>query len=489
MAIENPRTDSVVTSTLKLEQHPMEVTASATVENQTQRQSPESTEKKDPTSSPEALNAQKTELREKITTMMALNGAEKGEDAFDAGDWSAVHADLLKDPEAVQLMQELDVNAKNLEAFTLGKTGAETLDISNLLQKNAQDLSLDDLSTLAQEKSGREHLLKSFTKVKSANEAPDQKEGFYPGKEIAVDFGNNNDAYWNVGMGDMFPGNVRVLTVTDAEGNTLTGTRAPNPDNPNPQRVGYYTTAGEYIPVFSGDTVRIDSVATPEQMKEIQQELQKQYENDPQFKGVDWMQMAEKALESIENIFQKGRKKELTEKIRVREEFLAESEALLKEQGIDPENMSQPEIMKSAAEILAKQIEKDFGIPYKVTLAQTVLETGGFEHIPDGNFFGIKGGNGPLLATKESRNGRLVPEMASFRSYGSMADSFYDYARFLTKTGPGGTPHGRYAGAFAYKDNPREFLRAVHAAGYATDEKYLSKAESSLRRYYGYTLA
>ena len=121
---------------------------------------------------------------------------------------------------------------------------------------------------------------------------------------------------------------------------------------------------------------------------------------------------------------------------------------------------------------VARESMKRTGVPASVTLAQAALETGwGGSSIGDAkNLFGIKG-TGPAgtirVSTKEFRNGRMVNEYANFRKYHSWAESIEDHGRLLQNS--------RYSPAMKYKNNPDQFAREIHKAGYATDPNYSSK--------------
>jgi flagellar protein FlgJ len=68
----------------------------------------------------------------------------------------------------------------------------------------------------------------------------------------------------------------------------------------------------------------------------------------------------------------------------------------------------------------------------------------------------------------EYADGIPIRTRASFRAYGSFADSFSDYVNFL-KSNP------RYRDALAQADNPTAFANALQRAGYATDPAYAQK--------------
>ncbi len=126
----------------------------------------------------------------------------------------------------------------------------------------------------------------------------------------------------------------------------------------------------------------------------------------------------------------------------------------------------------------AQRVGQALGIDGRVILAQAALETGWGERLPttaDGkssfNLFGIKasGWNGAVarVPTLEYQDGALRRETADFRAYGSYAEAFDDYARFLTE-------NPRYRQALAAGD-AAGFAKGLQAAGYATDPAYADK--------------
>jgi len=127
----------------------------------------------------------------------------------------------------------------------------------------------------------------------------------------------------------------------------------------------------------------------------------------------------------------------------------------------------------------AVEASRATGIPARFLVAQAALETGWGKYelknadgSPSHNLFNIKagkrwGGDTVSTATTEYSNGVATRESARFRSYGSYADSFRDYAR-LIGTNP------RYA-AVVGEDDATAFARGLQAAGYATDPNYADK--------------
>lgn len=133
----------------------------------------------------------------------------------------------------------------------------------------------------------------------------------------------------------------------------------------------------------------------------------------------------------------------------------------------------------------AKQAASALGTAPEVLVAQAALETGWGQHIlsrPDGgssnNLFGIKAderwdGDKVAAPTLEFRRGVMAQERASFRAYGSLAESFEDYVRFL-KSNP------RYRGVVEAHTDGQTFAAGLQRAGYATDPEYANKIKQIL---------
>lgn len=126
----------------------------------------------------------------------------------------------------------------------------------------------------------------------------------------------------------------------------------------------------------------------------------------------------------------------------------------------------------------AKQVAKMIGIDPKLLVAQSALETGWGKHmIRDGNqvdshnLFGIKAAvsepNKVAVTTTEYVNQQPVKEVAEFKSYDSMLESFLDYVALLQTK--------RYEKALANVEDPKMFLNELQNAGYATDPQYANK--------------
>ena len=141
----------------------------------------------------------------------------------------------------------------------------------------------------------------------------------------------------------------------------------------------------------------------------------------------------------------------------------------------------------------AQAAERATGVPAAFILGQAALESGWgrgeIRHAdgrPSHNLFGIKAtaawrGDAATARTTEYEGGQPTRLSARFRSYGSYAEAFTDFARLLA-----GSP--RYAGALrtAVADgSPQAYATEMQRAGYATDPRYASK----LARTIGHAMA
>ena len=140
----------------------------------------------------------------------------------------------------------------------------------------------------------------------------------------------------------------------------------------------------------------------------------------------------------------------------------------------------------------ARASQKKYRVPVAMTLAQTILETGG-GRIAAGanNYFGIKaratgergvyawGENASgcvLKKTREAeRDGSLVITIGAFRAYTSLENSILDHGDLLTS-------NPVYRGAFRYTNDAKRFAREI-ARHYATDPNYALKLLELMRRY------
>lgn len=145
-----------------------------------------------------------------------------------------------------------------------------------------------------------------------------------------------------------------------------------------------------------------------------------------------------------------------------------------------------PEAFVNAILPHAEAAAKKLGIPAKVLVAQSALETGWGKHLPvnangqaNYNFFGIKADSSWLGAkqsvnTLEFEGGAMVQRKAAFRAYDSVGASFNDFVQFLQD-------NPRYSQALKDKNDPERFARALQKAGYATDPQYADKLIAIMR--------
>ena len=128
----------------------------------------------------------------------------------------------------------------------------------------------------------------------------------------------------------------------------------------------------------------------------------------------------------------------------------------------------------------AQAAERATGVPASFILGQAALESGwgrGEIRHPDGspsfNLFGIKAGSSwtgetAQVRTTEYVDGQPVKQSARFRSYGSYAEAFSDYARLLADS-------PRYSGVVRGATTAESFAGGMQRAGYATDPQYATK--------------
>jgi len=129
---------------------------------------------------------------------------------------------------------------------------------------------------------------------------------------------------------------------------------------------------------------------------------------------------------------------------------------------------------------LAVQAGRQLGVDPRAIVAQAALETGwGSRQVRDdagvsgNNLFNIKAGSSwpgerVTVTTLEYAGGLPKPERAQFRAYGSLAEGFQDYVRFL-KENP------RYGEALRSGGSAHVFADRLQSAGYATDPGYARK--------------
>ncbi len=138
---------------------------------------------------------------------------------------------------------------------------------------------------------------------------------------------------------------------------------------------------------------------------------------------------------------------------------------------------------------MAQQASGLYGVPASVTIAQSILESGWGQSTlatQANAYFGIKcnasytpySTSCYTIATQEYDpvTGTYYTVTADFRKYAAVTDSILDHGYFLSHS-------SRYAGAFAYKDNPDQFIREVATAGYATAPDYATRIIKIMAQY------
>ena len=149
----------------------------------------------------------------------------------------------------------------------------------------------------------------------------------------------------------------------------------------------------------------------------------------------------------------------------------------IRSQAFEPLSIQEQFIQKLAP--YAKKIGAKLGVDYRVLIAQSALETGWGRHVIHDqqgnnsfNLFNIKAdkrweGGAVAVPTMEFRNGVMQKEVASFRRYASIGESFLDYYQFLQQP--------RYKHALSQAGNMSAFVKSLQDAGYATDPEYAKK--------------
>ncbi|MDN3649226.1 flagellar assembly peptidoglycan hydrolase FlgJ [Reinekea marina] len=147
---------------------------------------------------------------------------------------------------------------------------------------------------------------------------------------------------------------------------------------------------------------------------------------------------------------------------------------------LDKDSFSSPESFIKQIMPIAEQTAKLLGVQPQVLVAQAALETGwGKKLITNesgevaNNFFGIKAdqrwnGQVAMTTTHEYIDGNKLTVKAPFRAYGSIEESFNDYAQFLKSS-------SRYQTALEQAKDPEVYLNELQTAGYATDPQYAEK--------------
>ncbi|MFM0598319.1 glycoside hydrolase family 73 protein [Paraburkholderia dilworthii] len=127
----------------------------------------------------------------------------------------------------------------------------------------------------------------------------------------------------------------------------------------------------------------------------------------------------------------------------------------------------------------AQAIQRRYGIPAGILLAQAALESSWGRHVVGNAYFGIKGhapdGGSTTFTTHEVVNGQRIQTNAAFRAYTGFDDAAEDYARFIVSK-----PDLRVC----YTQGTASKCAVLIAhRGYATDPKYVAKLNVIIKTY------
>lgn len=127
----------------------------------------------------------------------------------------------------------------------------------------------------------------------------------------------------------------------------------------------------------------------------------------------------------------------------------------------------------------AQEIQRKYGVPASIAIAQAALESGWGGSVKGNNLFGIKAGKtwaGATidLATHEYLNGTKTGITDKFRAYECVEDSLENYGQFLANN----CRYSRVIGSSAH-----QAADELQRAGYATDPRYADKLKSIINTY------
>ncbi|KJG61180.1 flagellar rod assembly protein FlgJ [Photobacterium kishitanii] len=153
---------------------------------------------------------------------------------------------------------------------------------------------------------------------------------------------------------------------------------------------------------------------------------------------------------------------------------------------LQPTSFASAEAFVSHMKPYAQQAARALGTDPALLIAQAALETGWGKKVisntlgSSNNLFNIKADprwQGQKVATKtlEFHDGIAVQEQATFRSYDSYQHSFDDFVNFLQH-------NPRYSKALTHSNQPQQFIREIHQAGYATDPNYSNKVLAVMKK-------
>ena len=134
--------------------------------------------------------------------------------------------------------------------------------------------------------------------------------------------------------------------------------------------------------------------------------------------------------------------------------------------------MTDPRAFIASMAPLAQEIQRKYGVPASIVIAQAALESHWGTAAPGHNMFGIKAGKNwqgdhVKATTHEYVDGHAVKIDDRFCAYAGLTDSVAHYGQFLAS-------NARYAQVLNAQ-NSDQAADALQEAGYATDPKYAQK--------------
>lgn len=135
---------------------------------------------------------------------------------------------------------------------------------------------------------------------------------------------------------------------------------------------------------------------------------------------------------------------------------------------------SDPKIWATARKIAIAAHKR--GLPWRVVVAQSILESGYYKYMVGNNPFGMKAtkediarGKYGVYWTTEYLNGQWVRIQDKFAHFDSLDEAIERYAQLIRRV---------YPYAWAHRNNEREYIRGLFETGpykYGTDPNYVAK--------------
>lgn len=125
----------------------------------------------------------------------------------------------------------------------------------------------------------------------------------------------------------------------------------------------------------------------------------------------------------------------------------------------------------------ARAIQRQYGIPAGIVIAQSALETNWGRRVVGNAYFGVKGrapdGSSATFTTHEIVNGASVQIQGTFRAYTGFDDAADDYARTISS-------NPKFRACYTQRSASKCAVALQHG-GYATDLHYSAKLNAIIR--------